>query len=70
MVGGDEVGMGSIHSGTSKSGDQHGVSVKSVQPGDEERTLEKTIHVRRVFSYAQFFAFSLAYMGVWEGVCL
>jgi len=32
--------------------------------------LEKTVHVRRVFSYAQFFAFSLAYMGVWEGVCV
>lgn len=36
----------------------------------EEAVLERTTRVRRVFSFAQFFAFSLAYMGAWEGVCL
>ncbi|KAG8157287.1 hypothetical protein KVR01_012995 [Diaporthe batatas] len=40
------------------------------QVAEEEGVLDRTTRVRRVFSSAQFFAFSLAYMGAWEGVCL
>lgn len=45
------------------------VSIKR-EGAEEEAILERTTRVRRVFSFAQFFAFSLAYMGAWEGVCV
>lgn len=45
------------------------VSIKR-DGAEEEAILERTTRVRRVFSFAQFFAFSLAYMGAWEGVCV
>lgn len=45
------------------------VSIKR-DGAEEETILERTTRVRRVFSFAQFFAFSLAYMGAWEGVCV
>lgn len=44
------------------------VSIK--RDGAEEAILERTTRVRRVFSFAQLFAFSLAYMGAWEGICV
>jgi hypothetical protein len=55
-------------SNITKSKEQPDISIK--RDGAEEAILERTTRVRRVFSFAQFFAFSLAYMGSWEGVCL
>lgn len=49
--------------------EHHDVSIKR-EGAEEEAILERTTRVRRVFSFAQFFAFSLAYMGAWEGVCV
>lgn len=64
----DRVGNREMYGTGSKEDDRLDVSVEAVhQDGDE--MIGKTIGVRKVFSYAQFFAFSLAYMGVWEGVC-
>jgi hypothetical protein len=54
---------------TKKSKAQFDIWIKRGSTG-EEAILERTTRVRRVFSFAQFFAFSLAYMGSWEGVCV
>ena len=32
-------------------------------------TIESQTRVRRLFSTAQIFMFSLTYMGLWEGMC-
>lgn len=56
-------------SGISESKEHHDVSIKR-DGAEEEAMLERTTRVRRVFSFAQFFASSLAYMGAWEGVCV
>lgn len=63
------VAMRSSDSSSSKVGEPLNISVEPMHT-DEGAKMEKTVHVRRIFSYAQFFAFSLAYMGVWEGVCV
>lgn len=65
----EDVDMGSVRSTSSKNGEPLSVSVEPM-PADEGAVLEKSVHVRRVFSYAQFFVFSVAYMGVWKRVCV
>ncbi|KAG6362755.1 hypothetical protein INS49_007849 [Diaporthe citri] len=56
-------------SDTTKRKEQPDVSIKR-DGAEEEAILERTTRVRGVFSFAQFFAFCLAYMGAWEGVCV
>lgn len=56
-------------SDTGKRKEHPDVSIKR-DGAEEEAILERTTRVRRVFSFTQFFAFSLAYMGAWEGVCV
>lgn len=69
LTGIDKVEVGSFGCSSSKAGEPLSVAVEPIRT-DEKVQLEKAVGVRRVFSYAQFFAFSLAYMGVWEGVCV
>lgn len=56
-------------SDTNKQKEHSDLSIKR-DGAEEDAILERTTRVRRVFSFAQFFAFSLAYMGAWEGVCV
>lgn len=58
-----------IRSNITKSKEHSDASIQR-DGAEEEAILERTTRVRRVFSFAQFFAFSLAYMGSWEGVCV
>lgn len=39
------------------------------QKASAPKTIENAVRVRRLFSTAQLFMFSLTNMGLWEGMC-